>query len=108
MKDRLLKIVEVLDKNKAENIETFDLYDTEYFVSAVVIATGLGERHNEALLNFMKTALKPEEDFVNVEISDGWVVVDLGDILVHIMTSSYRELYRIEDFLEKFGKEELK
>ena len=106
MKNRLLKIVDVLDMNKAEEIETFDLQDTDYFVSVVVIATGLGERHNEALLNFMKIALKPDEVFVNVEISDGWVVVDLGDILVHIMTDSYRKLYDIEDFLNKFGKEE--
>ena len=104
MKDRLSKIVEILNKNKAEDIETFDLQDADYFVSGVVIATGLGEKHNEALLNYMKTALKPDESFVNVEISDGWVVVDLGDILVHIMTDSYRKLYRIEDFLEKFGK----
>lgn len=105
MKNRISKIVEVLDKNKGENIETFDLQDSEYFVGYVVIATGLGERHNEALLNFMKTALKPEESFVNVELSDGWVVVDLGDILVHIMTESHRKLYQLERFLRDFGKE---
>ena len=106
MENRIKKIIDVLDINKAEDIESFDLQDTDYFVSAVVIATGLGERHNEALLNFMKTALKPEESFVNVEISDGWVVVDLGDILVHIMTTEYRKLYQLESFLDKFGKEE--
>lgn len=106
MENRIKKIIAVLDINKAEEIESFDLQDTEYFVGAVVIATGLGERHNEALLNFMKTALKPEESFVNVEISDGWVVVDLGDILVHIMTSEYRKIYQLESFLDKFGKEE--
>jgi len=106
LENRIKKIIDVLDINKAEDIESFDLQDTDYFVSAVVIATGLGERHNEALLNFMKTALKPEESFVNVEISDGWVVVDLGDILVHIMTTEYRKLYQLESFLDKFGKEE--
>ena len=106
MENRISKIIDVLDRNKAEDIESFNLEETDYFVSAVVIATGLGERHNEALLNFMKTELKPEEAFVNVEISDGWVVVDLGDILVHIMTDSYRKLYDIKDFLVKFGKEE--
>jgi len=105
LENRIKKIIDVLDMNKAENIESFDLQDTEYFVSAVVLATGLGERHNEALLNFMKTALKPEESFVNVEISDGWVVVDLGDILVHIMTDAYRKLYQLESFLDEFGKE---
>lgn len=104
MEERISKIVEILDRNKGEEIETFDLRESDYFVDYVVIATGLGDRHNEALLNYLKAGLKPEETFLNVEVSDGWVVVDLGDILVHIMTDSHRKLYKLEDFLHEFEK----
>jgi len=101
LKLRTNKIISILDENKGENIEVFDLVDSDYFVDEVVIATGLNERHNEALLNFLKEGLKPDEEFLNVEISDGWVVIDLGDILIHIMIEEYRKLYNLEDFLEK-------
>jgi ribosome silencing factor RsfS/YbeB/iojap len=101
LKLRANKIISILDENKGENIEVFDLVDSDYFVDEVIIATGLNERHNEALLNFLKEGLKPDEEFLNVEISDGWVVIDLGDILIHIMIEEYRKLYNLEDFLEK-------
>jgi len=101
LKLRTNKIISILDENKGENIEVFDLVDSDYFVDEVIIATGLNERHNEALLNFLKEGLKPDEEFLNVEISDGWVVIDLGDILIHIMIEEYRKLYNLEDFLEK-------
>jgi len=101
LKLRTNKIISILDENKGENIEVFNLVDSDYFVDEVIIATGLNERHNEALLNFLKEGLKPGEEFLNVEISDGWVVIDLGDILIHIMIEEYRKLYNLEDFLEK-------
>jgi ribosome-associated protein len=102
---RAEKIKSVLDENKAEEIEFFNLIETDYFVEGVVIATSLGDRHNEALLDFLKKELKPEESFLNTEISDGWIVVDLGDMLVHIMTPKYREIYQLEKFLSEFNKQ---
>ena len=37
-----------------------------------------------ALLTFLKNDLKPEEEFLNTDIDGQWIVVDLGDILVHL------------------------
>ena len=101
LKLRTNKIISIIDKNKGENIEVFNLVDSDYFVDEVIIATGLNERHNEALLTFLKEGLKPDEEFLNVEISDGWIVIDLGDILIHIMIEEYRKLYNLEDFLKE-------
>jgi ribosome-associated protein len=47
-----------------------------------------------------KRDLKPAEKFNFVDESGDWVVVDLGDILIHIMTSEYRVKYDIESFLD--------
>ena len=99
MEDRIEKISHVLDANKAESIEVFNLSDRDYFVDYVVIASSLGKRHTEALLDHLKRDLKPAESFLGTDVSDEWVVVDLGDILIHIMTPEYRTRYDMESFL---------
>ena len=107
MQKRIEKIIEVLDKNKAESIEVFDLREKNYFVDYTIIASSLGSRHTLALLNHLKNDLKPEETFNNVDESGDWIVVDLGDILIHIMTPEYRIKYDMETFLSDLaeGKE---
>jgi len=107
MKNRIDKITSVLDMNKAESIEVFDLSEKNYFVDYAIIASSLGSRHTVALLDHMKNALKPEETFNNVDESGDWIVVDLGDILIHIMTPEYRVKYDMEKFLTELadGKE---
>lgn len=99
MQKRLEKIIDVLDRNKAEGIELFDLRERDYFVDYVVIATSLGERHTFALLDYLKKELKPEERFNYIDESGEWIVADLGDVLIHIMTAEYRSKYDMESFL---------
>jgi len=103
MQERIENISNVLDKNKADNIEVFDLRGKDYFVDQVVIATSLNSKHTEALLNYMKNELKPAETFLGTDVSDEWVVADLGDILIHIMTAEYRTKYNMEEFLGELG-----
>ena len=103
MEKRDEKITEVLDKNKAENIEVFDLTQKDYFVDMAVIASSLGQKHTLALLDHLKKELKPQEHFNNVDESGDWVVIDLGDILIHIMTPEYRSKYDMESFLSELS-----
>ncbi|MDY0116123.1 MAG: ribosome silencing factor [Sulfurimonadaceae bacterium] len=101
MQTRIDNIVKVLDTNKAEAIEVFDLRTKEYFVDYVIIASSLGAKHTIALLDYLKKDLKPAEKFLYVDESGDWVVIDLGDILIHIMTSEYRVRYDMESFLSE-------
>jgi ribosome-associated protein len=107
LQTRIEKITNVLDKNKAENIEVFDLRNKNYFVDYAIIASSLGARHTSALLDHLKNDLKPAEKFNNIDESSDWIVVDLGDILIHIMTPEYRVKYDMESFLTALaeGKE---
>jgi len=107
MNNRVQKIIDVLDKYKAESIESFDLKDKDYFVDYAIIASSLGSKHTTALLDHLKSELKPAEHFNHVEESGDWVVVDLGDILIHLMTPEYRVKYDMESFLSQLseGKE---
>ncbi|WP_331774492.1 nicotinate (nicotinamide) nucleotide adenylyltransferase [Sulfurospirillum sp. 1612] len=100
MEKRIERIVSILDTNKAESIQTFDMSNKDYIVDAVVIATTLGERHGAALLETLKTELKDKgEIFLNIDESSDWAILDMGDILVHLMSPAYREKYNIEEFL---------
>lgn len=99
MDKRIEKISEILDKNKAEAIEVFDLRDKDYIVDYAVIASSRGDRHTLALLDHLKNGLKPQEEFLHVDESKDWIVADLGDILIHIMTPEFRTRYDIESFL---------
>lgn len=99
LQKRLENIVAVLDKNKAEDIEVFDLRDKNYMADSVVMASSLGQKHTLALLDHLKRELKRDEKFYAIDESDNWIVADLGDILIHIMTPEFRVKYDIESFL---------
>jgi ribosome-associated protein len=104
---RLENIKKILDEKKAENIEIIDLTSKDYIVDYVVIATTLNPKHGFALLNYLKTDLKPQgEEFLRVDEDDEWTIIDLGDVFVHLMSEKYRVKYSLEDFLSKLGSKE--
>ena len=101
IEERVEKIITILDEKKAEEIEVFNLEDVDYIAKRVIIANSLGGKHTEALYDHLKTELKPMgEEFLGADESSDWVVADLGDILIHIMTPEYREKYSLEEFLD--------
>jgi len=105
MQVRIDRIVEQLDQKKAEDIQVFDLSDKEYLTNYVVIATTLGDKHTLALLDHLKETLKPEgETFLAVDEGEQWTVIDLGDIMIHLMVPEYRVKYNLEEFLNSLGK----
>jgi ribosome-associated protein len=103
MNSRIEKISQILDQNKAEAIEVFDLRGGDYFADYVIIASSLNERHTFALLDYLKKGLKPEEQFLGIDESGDWIAVDLGDILIHILTPQYRSKYDLESFLSEIA-----
>lgn len=105
MEERIKNIIEILDEKKAENIEAVDLVGKNYIVDYVIIATALNNKHSVSLIDYLKTTLKPlGEEFLRIEEDGDWSIVDLGDILIHIMTESHRQKYNIEEFLEEFKR----
>ena len=107
-KEVVLKIKNLLDEKKAENIEIFDLKDTDYFVDYVVIATALVDKHALALLDTLKKELKEQgENFLHIDDENPeWIVADLGDILVHLFTENQRKKFNLEEFLSKLTQKD--
>lgn len=102
-------IIKLLDEKKAENIELFDLKDRDYIVDYVIIATAMVGKHSYALLDMLKTELKPlgEVFYSTDEESEDWIIADLGDIMIHIFTDNHRKKFNLEEFLTKIKKQEL-
>ena len=102
--ERVERIVTFLDTKKADEIEAFDLDKVDYLAKRVIIVSALSGKHASSLVDNLKVELKPlGEEFLHVDESDDWVVVDLGDILIHIMTQDARQTYSIEDFLTELS-----
>ena len=102
MKNRIAKIKELLEEKKALDIIDYDLKDNDYFVDYVIVATTMADKHAQALLDHLKKTLKPMgETFLGVDSNDDWTVIDLGDILIHLMSEEYRARYQMDRFLEE-------
>lgn len=100
MEKRIERIVKILDDKKAGEIEAIDMSGREYIAKYVIIATTLHSRHAFSLNDELARQLKPAgEKFLGSEISDDWCVIDLGDIIIHLMSQTYRAKYDIEKFL---------
>ena len=102
IKERCEKIAALLDEKKAEHVEIFDLTNSDYFVDAVVVATSVASKHAMMLVDEIKTLKKDGESVLNVDDSDDWTIIDMGDILVHLMSAEYRKRYNLEEFLSEF------
>lgn len=104
MDDRIERIVTFLDSKKADEIEAFNLEEIDYMAKRVVIVSALSGKHSSALAENLKKELKPQgEEILHIDESDDWVVMDLGDILIHIMTKEARQTYSMEEFLTELS-----
>jgi ribosome-associated protein len=98
--EELLKMVQtVLDERKGQYITTLDLRGKTSFTDYMVIATGTSDRHLKSLCDYVAEKAQ-ENGVVPLGIEGGlgsdWVLLDLGDIIVHLMTAQAREFYQLE------------
>lgn len=98
--DALKSAIEsALDDNKAEDITTIDLAGKSSVADYMIIASGRSQRHVSTLADKLSHSLKslslPPLSVEGLETSD-WVVVDCGDIIVHLFRPGIREIYQLE------------
>ena len=93
------KIHKVLSDNKAKDIIKINLEEKSSIADSMIICSGTSNRHVISLSNYLIDALKQERlNTLNVEgKSNGdWVLVDAGDIIIHLFRSEVREYYSLE------------
>jgi len=92
-------IVGSLDDDKAENVVTLDLEGKAMFCDRMVIATGLADRQIAAMAQHLSEKLHAAGlRRVQVEGAGGsdWVLIDAGDIVVHLFKPEARTMYALE------------
>ena len=92
-------IVGSLEDDKAENIVTLDLAGKASFCDRMVIATGLADRQIAAMAEHLSEKLHQAGlKRVQVEGAGGadWVLIDAGDIVVHLFKPEARAMYALE------------
>jgi ribosome-associated protein len=102
--DELLKIVQnTLDERKAQDIKTIDVKGKTVITDYIVIATGTSDRHVKALADYVAVKVKENGgEVLGMEGESGseWVLADLGDVVLHVMTAPTREFYQLEKLWE--------
>lgn len=98
--DELLTIVQdTLDERKGLDITTIDVQGKSSVTDFMVLATGSSERHVKSLCDYVSENVK-EKGFIPLgmegETGSDWVLLDLGDVVLHVMTSKAREFYELE------------
>lgn len=92
-------IVTTLEDDKAEQISVVDLQGKTSFADMMIIADGRSARHVNALADSLVDALKeidnPHISLEGTETCD-WVLLDAGDIVVHLFRPGVRDVYNLE------------
>ncbi|HUO02766.1 MAG TPA: ribosome silencing factor [Rhizomicrobium sp.] len=95
----LKRIVTSLEDDKAEAIVTIDLEGRSSLCDAAVIASGRSSRHVMAIAEHLARRLK-EEGYGTRPVTGAsqgdWVLVDAGDVIVHVFRPEVREYYDLE------------
>ena len=88
-----------LDEAKAEEVVSIDLKGKSSIGDFMVIASGLNERHVGAIADQLHKKMKEAgASHVRVEGADtcDWVLIDSGDLIVHVFRPEVREFYNLE------------
>lgn len=93
-------LIEALDDMKGQSISCIDVQKLTEITDYMVIATGRSNTHIKALAD--EVVSKAKELGVSVAGVEGklqseWVLVDAGDVVVHLMLAPVRALYNLED-----------
>ena len=101
-------VVNALEDVKAQDIRIFDTSQLTSMFDRIAIASGTSNRQTKALASSVRDSVKAAGGHIISMEGEGtgeWVLVDLGDMVVHIMQPAIRAYYRLE---ELWGEKEIK
>ncbi|QMU60320.1 MAG: ribosome silencing factor [Gammaproteobacteria bacterium] len=93
--------VNALENMKGVNIAVIDTQGKTDAFDAMIVVTGTSDRHVKSLAdNVVKEVKSKSLGVLGVEQDRSWVLVDLYDVIVHIMLEETREFYSLEKLWE--------
>jgi ribosome-associated protein len=95
-----------LEDKKAKDIKILDVRKISSFTDFMIVATGNTARHVKALAQNVIAEAKANKYRPLGEEGDNtseWILVDLGDIIVHLMQPDTRDFYQLEKLWADMG-----
>ena len=89
---KLDNVLECINRNLVKDVVIYDMTSRHPLYDYVIVSTTSSYRQMEACVSY----LKDDFDIKGAEISEGWTLIDLGDIIVHVFTSDDREKYGLD------------
>ena len=93
-------IVTILEEKKGENILLLDIHEVSSFTDYFVIVTGTSDRMLDALAKAVLDGLRKTHRMKTPQpegqARDGWLLVDFGDVIVHLFSPDQRGYYDLE------------
>lgn len=98
--EQLIELVqEQLENIKARDIVVINVSARASFTDYMVICSGNSSRHVRSIADNINTEMKQQNiEPLGIEGNDvgEWALIDLGDVIVHVMTDDVRDLYQLE------------
>lgn len=92
-------VYDKLDDMKANGLVTLDVAEKSSVTDAMIVCSGTSKRHVVSIAgNLVKEAKDNNLDILGVEGEDAgeWVLIDLSNVVVHVMQESTRDFYQLE------------
>ncbi|SFV85068.1 Iojap protein [hydrothermal vent metagenome] len=99
LEQQLKAVTDIIEELKGEDIVTLKVLDQSADVEAIVIATGRSTQHVRGISNNVKIEAKRlGMKVVGIEGAETghWMLTDLAEVVVHVMTEKTRDFYKLE------------
>ena len=102
-RERALRCAELAADKKGYDIRVLDITRISTIADLLVIVSGQSDRQNQAICDHIRKELKKFGKVQEIEgETDGkWIVMDYGDVLVHIFQEEQRRRYDLDGLWEK-------
>jgi ribosome-associated protein len=104
-------VAEYASDIKAEGLMTLDLREYISYTDYFVICTGRSDRQVKAIHDRIAEGMKHEHEMLPIRVdgvsSRQWILLDYGDVVVHVFTPEKREYYQLERLWGEAPKLEL-
>jgi len=99
LEKQIKTVVDAIDELKGEDIVTLNVMTQSVDMEAIIIATGRSVQHVRGIVNNIKIeAKKLNMTLLGIEGEEfgEWALIDLGEVVAHIMIDKTRDFYKLE------------
>lgn len=94
----------MLEDKKGEDILLLDIQNVASFADYFILCNGTSDRMLESLARAIRDDVKQQFDVIAAvegQPVDGWLVIDLGDVVVHLFSPDQRDYYDLEKLWDR-------